>query len=109
MTDWQRLDPRMLLVHPVHELIRLAPVLLALVFLNRGDRSGIAWGLMGAAAALAGPEHALDAARTVTAWASGFQRMELSGAFQLGGSVSDAFEFGLQALVTGLGGHPASE
>ncbi len=62
-----------------------------------------------AAAALAGPEHALDAARTVTAWASGFLRMELSGAFQLGGSVSDAFEFGLQALVTGLGGHPASE
>ena len=51
---------------------------------------------------LAGPDHGLDAARTVTAWASGFLRMELSGDFQLGGDVSRAFEFGLQTLITGL-------
>ncbi len=51
---------------------------------------------------LAGPDHALDAARTVTAWAFGFLRMELSGDFQLGGDVSRAFEFGLEALITGL-------
>lgn len=51
---------------------------------------------------LAGPDHALDAARTVTAWAFGFLRMELSGDFHLGGDVSRAFEFGLQALITGL-------
>lgn len=54
------------------------------------------------AAELAGPDHALDAARTVTAWASGFLRMELAGAFQLGGDVSEAFEFGLQTLIAGL-------
>lgn len=54
------------------------------------------------ATALAGPEHALDAARTLTAWASGFLRMELSGDFQLGGDVPRAFEFGLQTLIAGL-------
>jgi len=52
---------------------------------------------------LAGPDRALDAARTVTAWASGFLRMELAGDFQLGGDVPRAFEFGLQALIRGLG------
>ena len=51
---------------------------------------------------LVGDDHALDAARTLTAWASGFLRMELSGDFQLGGDVSKAFEFGLQTLITGL-------
>ena len=51
---------------------------------------------------LAGHTDALDAARTLTAWASGFLRMELSGAFQLGGDVSRAFEFGLQTLTNGL-------
>ncbi|MCC6494915.1 MAG: TetR/AcrR family transcriptional regulator [Propionibacteriaceae bacterium] len=51
---------------------------------------------------LAGPDHALDAARTLTAWASGFLRMELSGDFQLGGDVPGAFEFGLQTLIAGL-------
>lgn len=54
------------------------------------------------AAALAGPDHALDAARTLTAWASGFLRMELAGDFQLGGSISQAFEFGIQVLIDGL-------
>lgn len=54
------------------------------------------------ATALVGPDHALDAARTVTAWASGFLRMELAGDFQLGGDVSQAFEFGLDTLIAGL-------
>lgn len=52
---------------------------------------------------LAGSDHALDAARTVTAWASGFLRMELAGGFQLGGSVQDAFEYGIELLIEGLG------
>lgn len=51
---------------------------------------------------LAGRDRALDAARTVTAWASGFLRMELSGDFQLGGDVAQAFEFGLETLIAGL-------
>jgi hypothetical protein len=54
------------------------------------------------AEALTGSELALPAARTVTAWVFGFLRMELAGAFQLGGDVSAAFEFGIRTLVAGL-------
>jgi AcrR family transcriptional regulator len=60
-----------------------------------------------ATAALAGPEHALDAARTMTAWANGFIGMELAGSFNLGGNVDAAWEYGLARLVEALGGpHP---
>ena len=48
---------------------------------------------------LVGPEHALAAARTVTAWAVGFVTMELTGAFQLGGDVDSAFAWGLSRLI----------
>lgn len=51
---------------------------------------------------LAGEEHALDAARTVTAWLNGFVGMELSGAFRLGGEVDRAFEFGIETLTAAL-------
>jgi AcrR family transcriptional regulator len=43
---------------------------------------------------LAGEDHALDAARTVTAWAVGFISIELNRGFNLGGDVNDAWEFG---------------
>jgi AcrR family transcriptional regulator len=58
---------------------------------------------------LAGDEHALDAARTLTAWMHGFTSMELAGAFRLGGDVDEAWEFGLVRLVSGLadGGRPS--
>lgn len=64
--------------------------------------------LLAATADLAGEERALDAARTVTAWATGFIGMELAGAFQLGGDVDDAFEYGLSLLLAALrlGGTP---
>ncbi|MGN6199453.1 TetR/AcrR family transcriptional regulator [Humibacter sp.] len=51
---------------------------------------------------LAGPERALDAARTITAWAYGFLTMELAGAFQLGGEPGEAFEFGAHAIAHSL-------
>ena len=54
------------------------------------------------AAALAGEEHALPAARTVVAWANGFVGMELAGAFQLGGDVDEAWDFALDGLVAAL-------
>ncbi|HBF81970.1 MAG TPA: TetR family transcriptional regulator, partial [Streptomyces sp.] len=41
---------------------------------------------------------ALDAARLVTAWATGFIEMEISGAFRLGGDVDRAFEYGLAGV-----------
>jgi AcrR family transcriptional regulator len=54
------------------------------------------------AADLAGPERALEAARTVTAWAHGFCSMELAGAFTLGGDIDDAFAFGVARLADAL-------
>jgi AcrR family transcriptional regulator len=60
--------------------------------------------VMRAAADLAGEQHALEAARTLTAWANGFISMELAGAFKLGGSIDDAYEFGIACLTDALGG-----
>ena len=58
--------------------------------------------VMRASAELAGPEHALEAARTLTAWANGFIGMELAGSFNLGGDVDAAWEYGLERLVAAL-------
>ncbi|WP_152191460.1 TetR/AcrR family transcriptional regulator [Georgenia satyanarayanai] len=55
-----------------------------------------------AAADLVGEEEALAAARLFTAWATGFLQMELAGAFRLGGSVDEAFDYGLEHLRAGL-------
>ncbi|WP_433553732.1 TetR/AcrR family transcriptional regulator [Micromonospora zamorensis] len=54
------------------------------------------------AAELAGPEHALSAARMFTAWANGFISMELAGAFNLGGDLDEAFAFGIDRLTAAL-------
>lgn len=51
---------------------------------------------------LAGPDHALEAARTVTAWATGFIAMELGGAFRMGGDVDAAFAYGVDRLATAI-------
>jgi AcrR family transcriptional regulator len=56
------------------------------------------------AADLAGPRHALEAARMITAWATGFISMELAGAFNLGGDVELAYEFGIARLTEALSG-----
>jgi hypothetical protein len=51
---------------------------------------------------LAGEQHALEAARTITAWATGFISMELNGGFNLGGDVDDAWEFGARRVLSAL-------
>jgi AcrR family transcriptional regulator len=58
--------------------------------------------LFRAVAALAGPEHELEAARTVVSWARGFIEMELSGAFELGGDVEEAYRFGVERLTAAI-------
>ncbi|MES2170741.1 MAG: TetR/AcrR family transcriptional regulator [Actinomycetota bacterium] len=52
--------------------------------------------------ALAGPDHALEAARTLTAWASGFVSMELNGGFNLGGDVDRAWAFGVATILAAI-------
>jgi AcrR family transcriptional regulator len=65
--------------------------------------------LLRAAAELAGAEYALEAARTVTAWATGFISMELNGTFQLGGDVERAWDFGVTRIVAAVTADRASE
>jgi Transcriptional regulator len=54
------------------------------------------------ATGLAGDRDALEAARTITAWAHGFIGMELAGAFQLGGDLDDAYRFGIERIADAL-------
>lgn len=40
---WQRLDPRMLLVHPVREVVRFLPAVIIIVFVGSSSRGGSGW------------------------------------------------------------------
>lgn len=51
---------------------------------------------------LVGADAALDAARLLAAWATGFVNMELSGSFRFGGDVDGAFAYGISRLTAGL-------
>lgn len=51
---------------------------------------------------LAGEDHALEAARTFTAWASGFISMELNGGFNLGGDLQTAWNYGVDRIVQAI-------
>lgn len=62
--------------------------------------------LIEAVADLTGPEHALDASRTLTAACFGFVTMELAGAFRLGGSVEGAWGYLVEALIRALANPP---
>lgn len=66
----------------------------------RSVRSSAA--LLRAVTELAGPERALPAARTIVAWANGFITMELAGAFRLGGDLQEAWEFGLDRILSAV-------
>ncbi len=62
-----------------------------------------------ATAAAVGPDDALDAARLLTAWATGFVTMELAGAFRLGGDLDGAYRYGISHLVGSLVSEPAPQ
>jgi len=55
-----------------------------------------------AMAHMTGGSDALEAARTVVAWAHGFVSMELSGAFRLGGDLEVAYAYGIESILTGV-------
>ena len=98
------------LARALRAFARTAPAGYGLIFVpgpaaSRPDPEALARAsapVLRVAAALAGPEHALVAARTATAWAHGFISMELAGAFRLGGDVDDAFTFGVTRLADAL-------
>ncbi|MEY9846424.1 WHG domain-containing protein [Streptacidiphilus sp. MAP5-3] len=52
---------------------------------------------------LVGEEQALNAARLLTAWVTGFIEMELNGAFRFRGDIDQAFEYGLAGMRRALG------
>ena len=49
---WRRLSPRMLLVHPVQEIVRAAPALFGLLIAGSSNGNGALWGLAGVAIAI---------------------------------------------------------
>jgi AcrR family transcriptional regulator len=51
---------------------------------------------------VAGEAAALDAARTIVAWAHGFVTMELAGAFRLGGDLDGAYLVGVDTILAGV-------
>lgn len=55
------------------------------------------------AGAVAGPDETMPAARMVVAWLNGFLTMEQAGAFRLGGSIDEAFDYGIDRILVGLG------
>jgi AcrR family transcriptional regulator len=57
-----------------------------------------------AMARLTGGSDALEAARTVVAWAHGFVTMELSGAFRLEGDLDAAYAYGIESILAGVSG-----
>ncbi|MGM1061462.1 TetR-like C-terminal domain-containing protein [Saccharothrix sp. Mg75] len=69
-----------------------------------GSLAGAAAPVLRIAAELVGADRALDAARTVTAWVHGFVSMELADAFNLGGDVEGAFEYGVARIADALAG-----
>jgi AcrR family transcriptional regulator len=58
--------------------------------------------LVDAMVRLVGKKRALEAARTLTAWAHGFVTMELAGAFRLGGDLDAAYRYGIEAILDGV-------
>ena len=58
--------------------------------------------LLRVVAEITGPADALPAARTLVAWTHGFISMELAGAFRLGGDVEQAWDFGLDRILTAV-------
>jgi AcrR family transcriptional regulator len=94
----------------VREFARSRPAAYRLVFTPGGEGVGLSRDVLRATSAplfdvvaeLAGPADALEAARTVTAWVTGFIAMELGGEFQLGGEIDAAFDYGIARIADAI-------
>jgi AcrR family transcriptional regulator len=64
--------------------------------------AGASAAILRTAAALAGRDDSLEAARTVVAWAHGFISLELADTFRLGGDVDRAYAFGIDRLAAAI-------
>jgi AcrR family transcriptional regulator len=68
--------------------------------------------IVAAVARLTGDQgpRALEAGRTLVAWAHGFVTMELAGGFRLGGDLDAAYATGIELILAGISGRasPAS-
>lgn len=105
-------DPRERLVRQadaVRAFAREQPVAFTLIFAGHGaprpDDSATVRSsqpLLDAVREIVGEQHALDGARLLTAWVTGFLGMELGGAFRLGGDVDAAWSWGLTRIVSAL-------
>jgi AcrR family transcriptional regulator len=51
---------------------------------------------------ITGGDGALEAARTMVAWAHGFVTMELAGGFRLGGDLTAAYDVGIETILAGV-------
>ncbi|MBF4993337.1 TetR/AcrR family transcriptional regulator [Arthrobacter gandavensis] len=58
--------------------------------------------VLAAARNAVGDAEALEAARFMTAWLTGFITMELAGAFRLGGDLDKAFDYGIERVAAAL-------
>lgn len=58
--------------------------------------------ILDATRAVCGDAKALDAARTLTAWATGFILMETRGGFRLEGDIDQAWRFGLERTIDAI-------
>ena len=58
--------------------------------------------LLDAVSAVTAPDHALDGARLLTAWATGFLTMELGDRLRMGGDIDAAWNWGLERIVAAL-------
>ena len=106
-------DPRrrlVLLAATVRQFAREHPAGYSLIFASaegtrRADLTAVARSVgpvLDTVTLLVGEEQSLDAARLLTAWSDGFIRMELSGAFRMGGDVDRAWNWGIERIVAAL-------
>jgi AcrR family transcriptional regulator len=106
-------DPRervLALLHATRAFARARPNAYSLLFARLPDDAlpepavlaGTIAAVLRVSADLVGEGHALEAARTLTAWVHGFVSMELADRFRMGRDVDEAFEYGSRRIADAL-------